>query len=140
VPLPRPFAQSRTTLPETIAAIDTLLNEHTDAEVAVKLNEQNIKTLEGLSFTATHVSALRRAYQLKDRFTRLREAGWQTADEVAARFGVTRQTVWRWYHHGLIQGAQYNDRGWCLFMTTDARPFRLRRPPSAGSGDLFGNS
>jgi len=128
VPLPRSFAQARTTLPETLAAIDSLLNEHTDSEVAAKLNAQNITTLEGLPFTSTHVSALRRAHQLKDRFTRLREAGWQTADEVAARFEVTRQTVWRWYHNGLIQGAQYNDRGWCLFIAPDTRPFRFRRP------------
>lgn len=127
VPLPRPFAESRTTPDETIATIDRLLNDYTDAEVAIELNRQNRTTLEGLSFTATHVSALRRAHHLPDRFSRLRQAGWQTADEVAARFEVTPQTVWRWYHHGLIQGARYNDRSWCLFLP-ETRPFRFRRP------------
>lgn len=131
VPLPRPFAQSRTTPTETVAAIDRLLNDYTDGEVAVELNRQHMTTLEGLSFTATHVSALRRAHHLPDRFSRLREAGWQTADEVAARFNVTPQTVWRWYHHGLIQGSRYNDRGWCLFRAPETRPFRFRRPPAA---------
>jgi len=128
VPLPRPFAQARTTLPETIQLIDHLLNDGSDAEVAVRLNQLHRTTLEGLPFTSTHVSALRRAYRLKDRFTRLREAGWQTADEIAAHFQVTRQTVWRWYHQGLIQGTRYNERDWCLFRAPDTRPFRFRRP------------
>jgi len=128
VSLPRPFAQSRSTLPETIAVIDRLLNDHTDSEVAARLNQQNITTFEGLPFSATHVSALRRAHHLKDRYSRLRAAGWQTADEVATRFDVTRQTVWRWYHQGLIQGSRYNDSGWCLFMAPETRPFRFRRP------------
>lgn len=127
VPLPRPFAQSRTTIPETIATIDQLLNDYTDAEIAVQLNQRNIKTLEGLPFTATHVYQLRRKHQLKNRFTRLREAGWKTADEVAEKFGATRQTVWRWYHHDLIQGTRYNDSDWCLFMMPEARPIEPRR-------------
>lgn len=76
VPLPRPFAQARTTLPETIQLIDQLLNDGSDAQVAVRLNQLHCTTLEGLPFTSTHVSALRRAYHLKGRFTRLREAGW----------------------------------------------------------------
>jgi hypothetical protein len=128
VPLPRPFAQSRTTVPETIATIDQLLNDYTDAEIAVHLNQRGIKTLEGLSFTATHVYQLRRKHQLKSRFVRLREAGWKTADEVTEKFGVARQTVWRWYHGDLIEGARYNDSNWCLFMMPETRPVEPKRP------------
>lgn len=128
VPLPRPFAQSRTTVPETIETIDLLINDYTDAEIAVQLNLQNIKTLEGLLFTATHVYQLRRKHQLKSRFTRLREAGWKTADEVAEKYGVTRQTVWCWYHHDLIKGVHYNDSNWCLFVMPQTRPMELKRP------------
>ena len=128
VPLPRPFAQSRTTVPETIATIDRLLNDYTDAEIAVQLNQRDIKTLEGLSFTPTHVYQLRRKHQLKSRFVRLREAGWKTADEVAEKLGVTRQTVWRWYHGDLIKGARYNDSNWCLFKMPETRPVEPKRP------------
>ncbi len=110
VPLPRPFAQARTTLPETIATIDRLLDDYVDSEVAEQLNQKHITTLEGHAFTGSHVSALRRAHQLKSRYTRLREAGRQTSDEVATHYEVTRQTVWRWYHHGLIQGERYITR------------------------------
>ena len=69
VPLPRPFAQARTTLPETIATIDKLLDDYVDSEVAEQLNQQHITTLEGLAFTGSHVSALRRAHQLKSKST-----------------------------------------------------------------------
>jgi hypothetical protein len=128
VPLPRPFALSRTTVPETIETIDQLLNDYTDSEIAVQLNQRNIKTLEGLPFTATHVYQLRRKHQLKSRLSRLREAGWKTADEVAKKYGVTQQTVWRWYHHDLIKGARYNDSNWCLFVMPEVRPMEPKRP------------
>jgi hypothetical protein len=84
--------------------------------------------LEGLSFTATHVYQLRRKHQLKSRFVRLREAGWKTADEVTEKFGVARQTVWRWYHGDLIKGARYNDSNWCLFKMPETRPVEPKRP------------
>ena len=90
VPLPPPFTQSRLTPAETLAMIDRLLDTSTDAEVAAQLNAQGYRTFAGLPFQATHVSQLRRAHGLKDRWTRLREAGMLTAEEVAASFGVTR--------------------------------------------------
>ena len=127
MPLPRPFDQARTIHPDTIAVIDQLNNDCTDSEITKRLNQQQITTLEGLPFAAIHVSALRRSHKLKSRFERLRERGWQTADEIAAKFEVTKQTVWRWYHHGLIEGARYNDSGWWLFISPEARPFRFRR-------------
>lgn len=40
VALPPPFAQSRLTAPEILAAMDRLLEEYTDAGVAEQLNQQ----------------------------------------------------------------------------------------------------
>lgn len=45
VPLPPPFAQSRLTAPETLAALDRLLEESTDAEVAEQLNRASLSHL-----------------------------------------------------------------------------------------------
>jgi DNA invertase Pin-like site-specific DNA recombinase len=87
VPLPPPFTQSRLTPAETLAAIDQVLDTYTDAEVAVQLNAQGHRTFAGLPFQATHVSQLRRAHGLKDRWTRLRKMGLRTAEEVAAPLG-----------------------------------------------------
>jgi DNA invertase Pin-like site-specific DNA recombinase len=127
VPLPPPFAQSRLTPSDTLAAIDRLLDTSTDAEVAAHLNAQGYRTFAGLPFQAMHVSQLRRAHGLKDRWTRLREVGMQTAEEIAARLGVRAQTVWHWYHRGWIAGARYNDRGTCLFVPPEAVPACSRR-------------
>jgi Homeodomain-like domain-containing protein len=127
VPLPPPFTQSRFTPAETLATIDQLLDTSTDAEIAVQLNARGYRTFVGLPFQATHVSQLRRAHGLKDRLTRLQEAGMRTAAEVAAHLGVSEQTVWRWYRQGWIMGARYNDRGTCLFVLPETVPPHSRR-------------
>src|SRR5262249_16926037 len=116
VPLPPAFAQPRLTAPETLAAIDRLLETSTDADVADHLNARGEPTFVGLPFHACHVSALRRAHGLKSRYTRLREAGMVSAEELAAQLSVTPQTVWRWYRNNRLCGARYNDRGSCLFL------------------------
>jgi hypothetical protein len=122
VPLPPPFAQSRLTQPETLAAMDRLLEEHTDAEVAAQLNEQGYRTFDGLLFQGTHVYQLRRHHGLADRYARLRARGMLTAGELASSYGVTAQTIWRWYRQGRIAGARYNDRGSCLFLPKASQP------------------
>jgi DNA invertase Pin-like site-specific DNA recombinase len=115
VPLPPPFAAARLTPGATLAAIDRLLDQTTDAGIAAALNAQGYRTFAGLPFAATHVGQLRRTHRLKDRYTRLREAGLLTAEELAARLGVRPQTIWRWYRGGRLRGERYNDRGTCLF-------------------------
>jgi DNA invertase Pin-like site-specific DNA recombinase len=127
VPLPPPFTQSRLTPPDTLAAIDQLLDTSTDGEVAAQLNARGYRTFAGLPFQATHVSQLRRAHGLKDRLTRLRDAGMRTATEVAVHLGVSEPTIWRWYRRGWITGARYNDRGTCVFVPPETVPLRSRR-------------
>lgn len=123
VPLPPPFAQSRLTPPETLAAMDRLLEEYTDAEVAAQLNEQGYRTFDNLLFQSTHVYQLRRHHGLADRYARLRARGMLTAEELAHSYGVTAQTIWRWYRQERIVGARYNDRGSCLFLPKASQPF-----------------
>src|SRR5215472_4424231 len=60
VALPPPFAQSRLTAPETLAAIDRFLDEYTDAEIAEHLNQEGYRTFDGLRFHSMHVYQLRR--------------------------------------------------------------------------------
>jgi hypothetical protein len=126
VALPPPFAQSRLTAPETLAALDRLLDECTDAQAARCLNQQGYRTFDGLLFEAMHVSQLRRHHGLADRYARLRSQGMLTAEELARIHGVSAQTIWRWYRQGRITGVCYNDRGSCLFLA-----FQESRQPSA---------
>lgn len=116
VPLPPPFAQSRLTPPETLAAMDRLLEEHTDTEVAEQLNQQGYRTFDGLLFQGIHVYQLRRHHGIPDRYIRLRSQGMLTAEELAGRLGVSAQVIWRRYHKGRIVGVRYNDRGSRLFL------------------------
>jgi DNA invertase Pin-like site-specific DNA recombinase len=115
VPLPPPFAQSRLTAPETLAAMDRLLEEYTDAEVADQLNQRGYRTFDGLLFQGIHVYQLRRHHHIPSRYARLRARGMLTAEELASRYGVSAQVIWRRYHQGRITGERYNDRGSCLF-------------------------
>ena len=116
VALPLPLAQSRLTSPDTLAAMDRLLEEYTDAEVAEQLNQLGFRTFEGLLFQSAHIYQLRWHHGLADRYARLRAQGMLTAEELAPSYGVTAQTIWRWYRLGRIVGARYNDRGSCLFL------------------------
>jgi DNA invertase Pin-like site-specific DNA recombinase len=127
VPLPLPLTQTRVTPRATLAALDRLLDACTDAEAAAQLNAQGYRTYEGRPFQAAHVSQLRRHHGLKDRFTRLRQAGLLTADEVAQLMAVQPQTVWLWYRRGWIEGHPYNDWGSCLFVLPAAVPPTSRR-------------
>jgi predicted DNA-binding transcriptional regulator AlpA len=122
VALPLPLALSRLTPPDTLAAMDRFLNEYTDAEVAEQLNLQGFRTFEGLPFHGTHVYQLRRHHGLSDRYTRLRAQGLLTAEELAQSYGVTAQTIWRWYRQGRIIGMRYNDRGSSLFPPKASQP------------------
>ncbi len=116
VALPPPFAQSRLTGPEILAAIDRLLNEYTDAEVAEQLNQQGYRTFVGLPFQSTHVYQLRRQHGIPGRYERLRAQGMLSAEELAQDEGVSAQVIWRRYHQGRIVGVRFNDRGSCLFL------------------------
>ncbi len=122
VALPPPFARSRFTAPATLAALDRLLEEYTDEQVAEHLNQQGYRTFEGLLFTSMHVYQLRRHHGLADRYARLQAKGMLTAEELAPSYGVTAQTLWRWYRQGRIAGERYNDRGSCLFLPKASQP------------------
>lgn len=121
VPLPPPFAQSRLTPPETLAALDRLLETSTDAQVAEQLNQQGYRTFDGLLFESIHVYQLRRHHGLPDRYTRLRAQGMLTAKELADSYGVSPQTIVRWHRQGRIAGICYNERGSCLFPAAQER-------------------
>jgi hypothetical protein len=133
IALPPPFTESRLTPAETLAAIDRLLESSTDAEIAEQLNHEGYETFAGLPFEAMHVSQLRRHHGLKSRYTRLREAGMLTIEELATRLQVQQATIWRWYRAGQIQGARYNDRGSSLFEPLDERPRCRRRASHTGT-------
>jgi len=124
--LPRPLCawKERTTSPEIIRLIDQLLEDGTDSYVARELNRRGLRSGMKQPFTKAIVGKIRRKYKLMSRYDRLRRQGLYDADEMAAALGVIRQTIHIWYHHGLLKGYPYNDRGDRLYELSpkDQRP------------------
>ena len=95
--LPRPIAQIRKTAPETVAALDQLLNTHTDEAAARELNRMGHRNWKGEPYTAKRLRSTRRVYGLSSyrerEKKRLRDEGFSTAAEVAEQLGLTYGTV-----------------------------------------------
>ena len=91
------MAQIRKTPPETVAALDRLLETHGDEGAARELNGMGCRNWMGEPFTAKRVGRVRRAYGLPSHLERetkrLRDQGFATAGEVAAQLGFTERTV-----------------------------------------------
>ena len=103
------------TKPAVIQEIDQLLDDHTEREIASILNEKGLRTGTAQPFSRSIVFRLRKAYRLVDRFTRLRNAGMLTLEEMAQRLNLCSYSVKDWRDLGLLQGHRYNDRGECLY-------------------------
>ena len=117
---PMSAGEARKTNPEVIREIDRLLDDHTVAEIVVKLNSREMKSGEGLAFSSQIVARLCKNYQLKSRHDRLREAGKLTMQEIAEQLNVTTNTVKTWRQNGLLHSHAYNDKNECLFDPLDA--------------------
>lgn len=115
VPLPKPAWLLRQTPPSVVAAIDRLLADHTDAETAVQLNRQGMRSGEGKGFSRLMVRRIRIDYQLTSRYTRLRSRGLLTLHEIARCLDVSPTTVLMWRRAGLLSAHRYDDRGQCLY-------------------------
>src|SRR5262249_35029483 len=93
IPLPKSCIELRTTDVAIVREIDDLLDTYTDAEIADLLNERGVRTATMRPFTRVGVIHLRVRYGLKNRRTRMLEAGLLTPSDVAARYGVQLCTV-----------------------------------------------
>jgi DNA invertase Pin-like site-specific DNA recombinase len=115
VPIPPMAWQARQTDPDTLAALDRLLDDHTDADAAQALNHTGHRSGEGKPFTARIVLHLRRAHQLPSHHDRLRAAGMLTLTETAEHLGIDTRTVKRWHAAGLLVGHKANDKNQHLY-------------------------
>lgn len=115
LPIPPPAWLLRQTAPVVVQEIDRLLDEHTEGEIAEILNRRGLRSGDGGAFHVRIVANLRRAYELKDRFTRLRETGMLTVGEMADFLDVSTSTVKHWHAAGLLRGTAFNDKVECLY-------------------------
>jgi DNA invertase Pin-like site-specific DNA recombinase len=115
LPLPMSAPQLRKTDEAVIHEIDRLLDHHTEREIATIFDQNGWRSGTGKLFHRGIIVRLRRAYHLKDRFTRLRALGMLTEHEIAALTGIAAASVKAWRYRGLLSAHRYNDRGDCLF-------------------------
>jgi UPF0716 family protein affecting phage T7 exclusion/DNA-binding transcriptional regulator YiaG len=125
LPIPGPAWQLRQTHPDTLAMLNRLLDEHTDAETAAALNAAGHRSGEGKPFTNRIVLDLRRAHQLPSHAQRLRARGLLTSDELADRLHVHKSTIKAWHRAGLLVSHTANDKN-----------IRLFEPPALGDPRL----
>lgn len=93
VPIPPTGWQARQTEPSTLAMLDELLNDHTDAQAAEILNRDGHRSGTDQPFTPSIVLHLRRCNGLPSHLERLRSRGLLTIPELAERLGVHPSTI-----------------------------------------------
>jgi DNA invertase Pin-like site-specific DNA recombinase len=98
-----------------IDQIDTLLDEHTDAEIADILNSQGKTSATGLMFRPVVVGTIRRRAGLKSRYERLREQDLLTLHEAATKLHISTKTLRQWADDGIIKTYRFNDRNSYLY-------------------------
>ena len=106
---------TRQTPPDVVAAIDRLLDDHTDDEIARALNERGMTSGAGKRFHPQMVARIRDAYALKDRYSRLRARGLLDQHQIAQRLRVKPCTITLWRRAGLLRAHRYNVKGAYLF-------------------------
>lgn len=115
VPLPKPAWLMRRTSPEVVTAIDRLLDDHTEGEIAELLNARGMTSGEGKRFNPMMVARIRESYELKTRYVRLRARGLIDEREIAKHLDVKPCTIKIWRRAGLLVAHRFDDRGQCLF-------------------------
>ena len=115
VAIPPKAWQVRQTHPDTLAALDRLLDTHTDAQTAGALNAADHRSGEGKPFTARIVLEARRSNKLPSHADRLRANGLHTKTEIATRLGVHESTVKSWTKAGILNSHKANDKNERLY-------------------------
>jgi hypothetical protein len=123
--------QGRTTSPAVVSEIDTLLEQHTDGEVARILNQRGLETGAGAPFSSQSIRWVRHAASLKSFRQRLRAAGWLTTQELSAKLSVHYGTVKEWRRKGLIYGRASREGGERLFDPNQQHPKSASKPHSS---------
>ena len=129
LPNPLPVWQVRKTNPMVVQAIDHLLDDHLDGDVAQFLNSYGYKSGTGQTFTTLIVKELRERYGLKSHPERLADRGFLTAAAMKALLGIGENTLRKRIRLGTLTGVRMNQRGelWFDPAQAGARPALRRR-------------
>jgi len=116
--LPKRAFEERRHSPDVVKEVDSLLDKHTDSEVANILNNKGMLSGTGKEFDGRRISKIRRAYRIPSRYYRLRKKGLLTIHEIGEQFGVSRHVVYKWRKTGKLRAYRYDDVGRYLYQPT----------------------
>jgi DNA invertase Pin-like site-specific DNA recombinase len=87
--------------PATLELIARLAEDHSNTEIAAKLQAAGVRTPRGRQFDRGNVSSLRCRYKIPS--GPARRDGELTPGEIAQRLGVSNNAVYYWIRHGQLQ-------------------------------------
>jgi DNA invertase Pin-like site-specific DNA recombinase len=116
--LPRPLCGGELRRSDTavIQAIDRLLEDFTEHEVAASLNKDGYRTGTGRQFTAKMVMELRRHYGLKARRQRLADRGMLTPAQMAALLGICTDVLLKRHKKNPMPAHRVNNKGAFMYV------------------------
>ncbi len=118
-PLPQAAWEQRQTPPDVVQVIDNLLENFPDYKIASILAARGTKSGTGQTFTLGHVTRIRMAYGLTNRWTRLRKQGKLLARELSEKLGISSGKIRRCRTIGLLTAYEYK-KGKYLFDEPDS--------------------
>ena len=95
-------------------------------QLADQLNAEGFKTGTGGFFTLRIVAKIRKTYNLKTRFTRLRESGMLTLSEMSDELAVHSDTVKVWAKKGFLRAYRYNDKDSLYELIAGEKPVKMQ--------------
>jgi Recombinase/Recombinase zinc beta ribbon domain len=145
VPRPKPAAVVRRTAPAVIERIRQWAQDHTDIQMAERLNQEGYRSGQGGAFTASKVDWLRYVYGIKSGCplgpaacpSGQRGDGRSSAQTAADLLNVTVYTIADWCKAGKLDGVQVAPRGpWWVNLTPEMisalrKPVRQSKPRQA---------
>jgi hypothetical protein len=112
VPVPLNGFEARRTEPNVLKSIAVWAEQHTDEEIAERLNREGMRTGAGLPFTHETVSRLRHAKGITGRKEHLRQAGMRTTEEITQQTGIAESTLRKWRKAGYLQAIRCDRKHW----------------------------
>lgn len=102
-----------------IAAINEILSQHTEAEIAPRLNERGFQAGRGKAFSPWTIYRLRTDHKLRTLYSRLRATGMLDQSEIAKRLDCRGRDPKVWRRAGLLKARAYNDEPEYLYAAPD---------------------
>ena len=135
LPVPLNAWRKRQTHPTALARLEALLTAHTDSEVASRLNDEGWTTGAGAPFDVAAVRWLQHRWKIKNYREHLRDDGYLTTAEMAARLGISERQTRDWRHLGRLLATPYNDRRDWLFHPLNQQSPSIQARAAAGDAN-----